>query len=101
MSFTLLHNYMCVVCLCVCCSVAGDDYLVVDELVITYSPGESPLPKCLMFSVVDDDILEGDHKFTVIISKVEPSLGTWHTTSTEEEPVYDDIIVNPDGQDDN
>ena len=71
------------------------------NLSLNYFPGESPLPKCLMFAVVDDDILEGDHKFTVIISKVEPSLGTWHTTSTEEEHVYDDIIVNPDGQDDN
>ncbi|CAI8028755.1 hypothetical protein GBAR_LOCUS16349 [Geodia barretti] len=57
----------------------GEDYSHTGgELVIMYTEGDSPLAKCLTFAILDDEILEGDHEFTVSISHVEPNwaLGT-------------------------
>ena len=57
----------------------GEDYSHSGgELDIMYSEGDSPLAKCLTFVILEDEILEGDHEFTVSISHVQPNwaLGT-------------------------
>ena len=57
----------------------GEDYSHSGgELDIMYTEGDSPLVKCLTFAIREDEILEGDHEFTVSISHVEPNwtLGT-------------------------
>ena len=57
----------------------GEDYSHTGgELDIMYTEGDSPLVKCLTFAIREDEILEGDHEFTVSISHVEPNwaLGT-------------------------
>ena len=52
----------------------GEDYSHPgNELVISYSEGDSPVPKCLTFAIMEDEILEEDHEFTVSISYVEPN----------------------------
>ena len=59
--------------LCLCVVVEEDYSYPSDELVISYSEGDSPVPKCLTFAILEDEILEGDHEFTVRISHVEPN----------------------------
>ena len=56
-------------------TVAGEDYTnsaVVSGLAISYSIGETPLPKCAVILITDDNILEGDQEFTVTITRFEP-----------------------------
>ena len=55
------------------CTVAGDDYTDLnDPVTVTFSASLPPGPptdsECITIDILDDDALEGDHEFTVMIT---------------------------------
>ena len=57
--------------------VLGQDYTT-NELMVTFTSGEAFMgsTECTTFSIIDDDILEGPHDFTIEISSIESFFGT-------------------------
>ena len=58
---------------CHACAVAGDDYTDLnDPVTVTFSASLPPGPptdsECITIDILDDDALEGDHEFTVMIT---------------------------------
>ena len=59
--------------LLLCLEEAGDDYTdLADPVTVTFSVPVTPGPptdsECITIDILDDDALEGDHEFTVMIT---------------------------------
>ena len=55
-------------------SAAGEDYSPVASETVTFSPGGSTTV-CLPVELTDDEVLEGEETFPVVIESVSPSPG--------------------------
>lgn len=53
---------------------APEDYTDIDQEVLTFRPGDTK--KCVRVTIIEDDIVEGDETFTIVIQSSLVRIGT-------------------------
>ena len=81
--------------LLLCLEEAGDDYTdLTDPVTVTFSVPVTPGPptdsECITIDILDDDALEGDHEFTVMITATSDNAPVDSASSTTTITISDD-----------
>ena len=60
--------------MCCCSTVEGEDFVARSSLLVTFTSGSpNNAQQSVDIGIIDDDVLEGDHDFTVRLISTNPS----------------------------
>ena len=69
-----LYMHAIVIMLCCCSTVEGEDFAASGGLQVTFTSGSpDDAQQSVVIAIIDDDVLEGDHDFTVQLVSTDPS----------------------------